>query len=206
MTSTPQRRPGHTSRSSRASRAAAAGGRTDADRTRRSRSGSSRPAGSRPATAPAASATGASRRAGRGSTGSAAGTGRTLLPQSRLARQVAILGLVLCAVALSVAFPLRNFLQQRTELADAVVAQQSLEHQRDELQARKNALQDSVYVAAEARRRLQYVTPGETVFVVHAPAVGAGGAAGADGQTAVAASDQPWYSSLWDTLAEPGTP
>ena len=204
MTSTPQRRPGHTSRASRASRAAAAGGgRTDADRTRRSRLGSSRPAGSRPATAPAASATGVSRRAGRGSTGVAPSTGRTLLPQSRLARQVAILGLVLCAVALSVAFPLRNYLQQRTELADAVVAQQSLELQRDELQARKNALQDSVYVAAEARRRLQYVTPGETVFVVHAPAVGA---VGAVAQTAAAASDQPWYGSLWDTLADPGTP
>ncbi len=129
--------------------------------------------------------------------------GRTLLPQSRLARQVAILGLVLCAVALSVAFPLRNYLQQRVELADAVVAQQSLEQQRDELQAQKNALQDSSYVAAEARRRLQYVTPGETVFVVHAPDLGADGAGP---QTASAASDQPWYSSLWDTLAEPGTP
>jgi len=201
MTSTPQRRPGHTSRASRASRAAAAGERTDADRTRRSRSGSSRPAGSRPATAPAASATGAARRAGRGSTGVVPTVGRTLLPQSRLARQVAILGLVLCAVALSVAFPLRNYLEQRSELAAAVVAQQSLEQQRDDLQSRKNALQDSSYVAAEARRRLQYVTPGETVFVVHAPDLGAGAPSGA----AATASDQPWYGSLWDTLAAPGT-
>ena len=48
--------------------------------------------------------------------------GRSLLPQSALARQVAMLGLVLCAVALSVAFPLRNYLEQRTELAQAVVA------------------------------------------------------------------------------------
>ena len=129
-------------------------------------------------------------------------TGRTLLPQSRLARQVAILGLVLCAVALSVAFPVRNYLEQRTELADAVASQQSLEQQRDELQARKNALQDASYVAAEARRRLQYVTPGETVFVVHAPDIGADAPSGA----AAPASDQPWYGSLWDTLAEPGTP
>ena len=130
------------------------------------------------------------------------GTGRTLLPQSRLARQVALLGLVLCAVALSVAFPLRNYLQQRSELADAVVAQQSLQQQRDELQAQKNALQDSGYVAAEARRRLQFVTPGETVFVVHAPDLGSEAQPGA----VVPASDEPWYGSLWDTLAEPGTP
>jgi len=128
--------------------------------------------------------------------------GRNLLPKSALARQVAILGLVLCAVALSVAFPVRTYLQQRTELAQAVSAQQDLEQQRDELQARKVALSDPDYVAAEARRRLQYVSPGDTVFVVHAPpAAGAAGVAAA----ATAESDQPWYGGLWATLSEDGT-
>ena len=128
--------------------------------------------------------------------------GRNLLPQSTLARQVAILGLVLCAVALSVAFPLRSYLEQRTELAQAVSAQQDLEQQRDELEARKVALSDPDYIAAEARRRLQYVTPGDTVFVVHAPAL----APSADEVAADGASDQPWYGNLWDTLSEDGTP
>ena len=125
---------------------------------------------------------------------------RNLLPQSTLARQVAVLGLVLCAIALSVAFPLRGYLQQRTELAQAVVAQQDLEQQRDELQARKVALTDPDYIAAEARRRLQYVTPGDTVFVVHAPPI----ASAAD--VAAADGDQPWYGSLWHTLSEDGAP
>ena len=124
--------------------------------------------------------------------------GRNLLPQSTLARQVAILGLVLCAIALSVAFPLRNYLAQRTELAQAVSTQQDLEQQRDELQARKAALSDPDYIAAEARRRLQYVTPGDTVFVVHAPVV----ADDAQAAAASAVSDQPWYSNLWATLSE----
>lgn len=128
--------------------------------------------------------------------------GRNLMPQSTLARQVAILGLVLCAVALSVAFPLRSYLQQRTELAQAVSAQQDLEQQRDELQARKVALSDPDYIAAEARRRLQYVTPGDTVFVVHAPGL----ASSADPAAAVTTSDEPWYGSLWDTLSEDGKP
>ena len=128
--------------------------------------------------------------------------GRNLLPQSTLARQVAVLGLVLCALALSVAFPLRGYLQQRTELAQAVVAQQDLEQQRDELQARKVALTDPDYVAAEARRRLQYVTPGDTVFVVHAPPI----ASAADIAAAAFDRDQPWYGSLWHTLSEDGAP
>ena len=127
--------------------------------------------------------------------------GHSLLPQSRLARQVTILGLVLCAVALSVAFPFKNYVQQRTELAQAVVAQQQLEQQRDELQARKDALNDPDYVAAEARRRLQYVTPGETVFVVHAPALTPAGDAAA---TAATAGTGPWYGQLWATLSEDG--
>jgi cell division protein FtsB len=127
--------------------------------------------------------------------------GRHLLPKSTFARQVAILGLVLCAVALSVAFPLRNYLVQRTELAKAVVAQQDLEQQRDELETRKQALSDPDYVAAEARRRLQYVSPGDTVFVVHAPPTAADAAASA----AAAAEDQPWYGSLWATLSEGDT-
>jgi cell division protein FtsB len=122
------------------------------------------------------------------------------MPQSALARQVAILGLVLCAIALSVAFPLRNYLAQRAELAAAVASEQDLEQERAQLQARKDALSDNDYVAAEARRRLQYVTPGDTVFVVHAPPLADTG----DGGAARPAAAQPWYGGLWDTLTEEG--
>jgi cell division protein FtsB len=124
------------------------------------------------------------------------------MPQSTLARQVAILGFVLCAIALSIAFPLRSYLEQRTELAQAVSARQDLEQQRDELQARKSALEDPDYIAIEARRRLQFVSPGDTVFVVHAPPL----PDAADGDAAAAAGDQPWYENMWTTLSEDGNP
>src|SRR4051794_9402000 len=193
-----QRRPGAGPRGSRASRAGAAGERSaPSGAGRRSRAASSRPVATRPATAPAASATGAARRSGRTVTVGSL-PGHTLLPQSTLARQIAVLGVVLCAIALSVAFPLRSYLEQRTALAQAVSAQHDLEQQRNELQSRKAALNDPDYIAAEARRRLQYVTPGDTVFVVHAPQVaGAAQVAAAGG-----GSDKPWYGSLWSTLAE----
>ncbi len=123
---------------------------------------------------------------------------RSLMPQSALARQVAILGLVLCAIALSVAFPLRSYLEQRADLAAAVASQQDLEQQRGELQARKDALLDNDYVAAEARRRLQYVTPGDTVFVVHAPSLPDAG----DGSATAPTANGPWYGELWNTLTE----
>lgn len=173
-----------------------------ADGGRRGRSGrprrTPRPRSTRPGTAPTTAATGLARRSGRGVSGPVAAAGRTLLPRSRLTRQITALGLVLCAVALSLAFPLRSLLQQREALSAAQETQQVLEQQKTDLLARRSALLDPDYVAAEARRRLQYVKPGDTVFVVHAPDLtptdaGAGTATSPSG---------PWYGDLWATLSD----
>lgn len=80
-----------------------------------------------------------------------------------------ILALVLCALALSVAVPLRNYLSQRGELAEVQQQQQRLREQVDELERRKAELSDPAQVEAEARRRLRYVRPGETPYVVPLP-------------------------------------
>ncbi|HEY5882135.1 MAG TPA: septum formation initiator family protein [Nakamurella sp.] len=200
MSEQPQRRPGSGTRAASAARPTAAGGKGRSTRSAgRGRAGSSRPAASRPAAAPGNAAPGTARRTGR-TWRAPALPGRSLMPRSALARQVAMLGLVLCAVALSVAFPLRNYLEQRAELGAAVASQQDLEQQRAELQDRKNALLDNDYVAAEARRRLQFVTPGDTVFLVHAPALADSG----DGTSATPIPTGPWYGGLWDTLTEEG--
>ena len=66
----------------------------------------------------------------------------------------------------------------------------------------KAALSDPDYLANEAKRRLQFVTPGDTVYVVHAPALPK--AAAPPPATPVAQS--PWYSNLWDTLSDPAAP
>lgn len=159
---------------------------------------SARPRASRPGTAPSTAATGLARRTGRGVSGPVTATRRTLLPRSRLTRQITALGLVLCAVALSLAFPLRSFLEQKQALTAAQETQQSLEQQKTELLARRDALLDPDYVAAEARRRLQYVTPGDTVFVVHAPEL-----APTDPTAAAATAPAgPWYGDLWSTLSD----
>lgn len=159
---------------------------------------SARPRASRPGTAPSTAATGLARRSGRGVSGPIASPRRTLLPKSRLTRQITALGLVLCAVALSLAFPLRGLLEQKQALAAAQETQQSLEQQKTELLGRREALLDPDYVAAEARRRLQYVKPGDTVFVVHAPDVAPTDAAAA----AAAVPAGPWYGDLWSTLSD----
>jgi len=128
----------------------------------------------------------------------AAGSGR-VERRPGMWRQIAALGVVLIAVALAVAVPLRGYLHQRDELARAVADQRALEQQVVELQERKAALQDPNYVKTEARRRLQYVSPGETVYRIVAPEVSEPKPARPAG-TEKKPEQTPWYGLMWDTL------
>ncbi len=110
-----------------------------------------------------------------------------------------MLALVFFAVAFAVAMPLRNYLSQRTTLAATISQEQRMRDLLSALQAQETALSDPAYVLAEAKRRLQYAKPGDTIYVVHAPPLAATKPAG----VARARSTTPWYSSLWDTLSAP---
>ncbi len=190
-----------------------------------SRPGVARPVTGRPANAPAAS-TGSPRRVGRAAAPQAGRRRRTAaLVLSPLARQIAALGLAFCAVALSLAYPLRHYLQQQAAEQAAVAEQHQLEEQIADLKAQQAALKDPAYIKAEAKRRLQYVTPGDTVYVVKVPETtsptappadpneqysGSDGSAGAVGDASAGdggsgppvdgSGGEPWYASMWDTL------
>jgi cell division protein DivIC len=116
-----------------------------------------------------------------------------------VARQVAALGLVLCAVALTLAYPLRNYLAQREALAEVTAAQQQLQQQITDLQNQQSALNDPDYIAAQAKERLRYVSPGDTVYRIVLPK----GVESAAGATTAAPAPEPWYAHMWDTLSEP---
>lgn len=151
---------------------------------------------------------------------------------SPLARQIVALGLALCAVALSLAYPLRGYLQQQAAEQQATAEQRDLEAQIADLEAQVVALKDPAYIRSEAKRRLQYVTPGDTVYVVKVPkAAGtqdfskglgdgydvvppgatadsapsaATGAVRPGDASGAASGDEPWYASLWGTLTGTG--
>jgi cell division protein FtsB len=122
--------------------------------------------------------------------------------KSQLVRQVVVLALVFFAVAFAVAVPLRNYLSQRAELAATVSQEQQLRAQLAGLEAQQQALSDPAFIMSQAMRRLQYVKPGSTVYVVNAPPLAAAKPAGA----AASELTTPWYSQLWSTLADPVAP
>lgn len=117
--------------------------------------------------------------------------------RTRLTGRAGILALALCAVMVTVAYPLQQYLAQRSQIAALEQQNAATAGQITELRTELAKWSDPGYVAAQARARLHYVRPGETGFIVPDPAAGAE-QLGLSGPTA-----QPWYDRLWSTVKSP---
>lgn len=113
-------------------------------------------------------------------------------------RRAAILALVVCALALTVVVPLRNYVSQRQELAAVTQRQEALASDVADLQAEQARLSDPAEVEAQARSRLGYVVPGEVPYVVQLPSA-------PPNPENVAGGRGLWYHTLWRQVAE-GSP
>jgi cell division protein FtsB len=115
-------------------------------------------------------------------------------------RRAALLALVVCALALSIAVPLHTYLSQRDDLRAQMLQQEALRAQESRLEQREAQLADPAQVEAEARTRLQYVLPGQTPYVVQLPGtVPIGGKSHPAPRSGAAAS---WYETLWNSIVE----
>lgn len=113
-----------------------------------------------------------------------------------------MLALVVCALLASAALPLREYLDQRSKIAALQQAQAQTRERVAALQAERERLQDPAYVAAEARRRLHFVLPGETAYVVLVPE----DLPAADGEDDVKGAEAPWYSQVWGSVEQADRP
>lgn len=111
-------------------------------------------------------------------------------------RRAAILAIVVCALALTVAVPLRNYVAQRQELAAVTAEQQALQAEVEQLNDQRARLSNPDEVAAEARSRLGYVRPGEVPYVVELPNTPTAE------EVEAARRATPWYRSLWSDVTE----
>ena len=118
----------------------------------------------------------------------------------RLTPRTAVLLLVLVGLAVSGALPLREYLAQRGDIAELESQQAAARARVAELEAEQDRLQDPAYVAAEARRRLHFVLPGETAYVVLQPP------AAPEAERTVGSPDAPWYSQVWGSVQEADRP
>ena len=108
-----------------------------------------------------------------------------------------MLVLVVVTLVVSAALPVREFLSQRGEIAELAAANAAAAERVERLAGERERLDDPAHIAAEARRRLHFVMPGETAYIVIPP------------EPAVEqdpAQDAPWFSQLWDSVGAADRP
>ena len=124
-------------------------------------------------------------------------------PWTNLTGRAAVLALVVCLLAISLAYPLREYLAQRGDINN--MRSQVAEQQQSvaALQAEQKRWRNPAYVERQARERLHFVMPGETSYVVLEPDE----APAPDGVVASAPRPvvrSPWFTDLWRTVEVAG--
>ncbi len=117
------------------------------------------------------------------------------------ARRAAILAAVVCVLTLTIAGPVRTYFAQRTEMKQLAASEAALRQQIADLEQQRVKLADPAYIAAQARERLGFVKPGDIPYQVQLPP-SAALPAEPGSQPAPAAASDPWYTSLWHTIAD----
>ncbi|MET8981995.1 septum formation initiator family protein [Streptomyces sp. NPDC004539] len=112
--------------------------------------------------------------------------------RSRLTGRAALLALVLCTLVVALAYPMRQYVSQRAEIADLEREQEQARERVEQLRDLKARWQDDAYAEQQIRLRLHYVLPGETGFVVVDPD------AAKQSRADAGAADRPWYANVWD--------
>ena len=114
--------------------------------------------------------------------------------RARLTSRAAVLAVVICAIALSLAYPVREYIAQRRQIDQLQAERQMLNGQLSSLQHVQQRLGDPAFIEQLARNKLHMCLRGETCYIV----IGGQTAAPA----AAAASLTPWYERLWQSVQE----
>jgi cell division protein FtsB len=110
-----------------------------------------------------------------------------------------VLAMVLLALLLAYAYPVRVYLAQQAEIASIQTQQAAQLRKINNLADQRAKWDDPEYVKSQARRRLQYSLPGETPYAV---IDGASATQPATDDTATKAQkSSPWYGKLWGSIA-----
>src|ERR1700733_3857338 len=125
------------------------------------------------------------------------GPPRPAPPRSgRLTGRAAVLAVVICAIALSLAYPVREYLAQRQQIGQLVAEQQTMLSQVKSLQAEQAKLSDRSYIEQLARQELDMCFPGTQCYVVE----------GSDPLASTARAPPPgpapWYAKLWQSVQQ----
>ena len=120
-----------------------------------------------------------------------------VLPRAtRLTGRAAVLAVVICAIALSLAYPVREYMAQRQQIGQLVAQQQTMLTQVKGLQAEQAKLSDRSYIEQLAREELDMCFPGTQCYVVE------GSHPLSTNTRAQPSGPAPWYAKLWQSVQQ----
>ena len=116
--------------------------------------------------------------------------------RSRLTTRAAVLAVVLCAIALSLAYPVREYIAQRRQIDQLEVQREAIAAKLGMLEKQKEELGSNAYVEQQAESKLHMCFPSQTCYVVINPKPARPKA------TAARAPGRPWYERLWTSVQQ----
>jgi cell division protein FtsL len=114
--------------------------------------------------------------------------------RARFTSRAAVLAVVICAIALSLAYPVREYIGQRRQIDQLEAQRQTYEVQIHRLEAQHRKLTSPAYVEQQARDQLHMCLPSQTCYVVIPPKPFVKVAAPAR------QPGTPWYERLWHSV------
>ena len=114
--------------------------------------------------------------------------------RARFTSRAAVLAVVICAVALSLAYPVREYIAQRRQIDQLVAERQMALEQLRSLQREQQRLNNPAYIEQLARDRLHFCMTDQTCYVI----IGGPGS----GSAAARAAGTPWYDRLWRSVQQ----
>jgi cell division protein FtsB len=108
--------------------------------------------------------------------------------------RTAILAVVLCAIALSLAYPVREYIAQRKQIDRLLAQGDQLSARLKRLESQRRQVNNPVFIERLARDRLHMCLATQMCYVVISPAAKKHAMAGGPAQ--------PWYARLWSSVQE----
>jgi cell division protein FtsL len=115
---------------------------------------------------------------------------------TRLTSRAAVLAVVICAIALSLAYPVRAYMVQRQRIDQLVAQQQTMLTQVKNLRAEQAKLSDRSYIEQLARQELDMCFPGTQCYIVE------GSQPLINGTRDQQSGPAPWYAKLWRSVEQ----
>jgi cell division protein FtsB len=134
-----------------------------------------------------------------GGTAGPAGLRSVLAARPKFTSRAAVLAIVLAAIALILAYPVREYIAEQRQIDSLQASNALMASKVQQLRAEQRELGSSRYIEQEARDDLHMCFPRQTCYEIIDPVA-------ARAATAARKVATPWYGKLWESVQKADRP